>query len=481
VSHTLDNTKVLNNLNIKTPSPIKYDYDWPGRFKPFIHQLKTAEFLTLYNRCFVLNEIGTGKSMSALWAADYLMKIGEVNKVLIISPLSTLERVWGDEIFRNFTRRKFSVLHGTRAKRLELLADTKTDFYIINHDGFDIIYEELLDREDIDLIIVDECAVYRNSRTDRWKLFNQFIKERIDLKLWMMTATPTPNEPTDAWAQVRLVNPTSVPKFFGRFRDLVMRKISTFKWVPKHDAIDTVRRVMVPSIRFTRNECLDLPETTYQTRQADLTAEQVKVFKDIQKKLHAEVAEGSITAANEAVKMLKLLQVSTGVVYNDDGSHVHLDSSPRIHTLLEVLEEAGEKAIVFVPFRGVLAQLETALSKHYTVGVIHGGVPKKARDKIFSSFQNSKHPQILLAHPKTMSHGLTLTRATTIVWYSPYPSCETYEQANGRITRQGQKNKTTIVHIECTPMERQIFNRLKHKQKMQGILLDSIRNHADLL
>jgi superfamily II DNA or RNA helicase len=97
--HRIDEVKVLRNLGIKAPSPILHYYDWPGQFTPFDHQKQTAAFLTLQQRALVLNEIGTGKTQSALWAADYLIKTKHIKKVLILSPLSTLERVWGDAIF----------------------------------------------------------------------------------------------------------------------------------------------------------------------------------------------------------------------------------------------------------------------------------------------------------------------------------------------------------------------------------------------
>jgi SNF2 family DNA or RNA helicase len=135
--HKLDEVKVLNNLGIKAPSPILHYYDWPGQYTPYDHQKDTAAFLTLNQRGLVLNEIGTGKTQSSLWAADYLIKAKHVKKVLILSPLSTLERVWGDAIFTGFPHRKFVVLHGTAEKRKKLL-QKDVQFYIINHDGFNI-------------------------------------------------------------------------------------------------------------------------------------------------------------------------------------------------------------------------------------------------------------------------------------------------------------------------------------------------------
>jgi superfamily II DNA or RNA helicase len=162
VPHKVEEVRVLANIGIKVPSPILYNYDWPGRFKPYDHQKKTAAFLTMYRKAIVLNQIGTGKTNSALWAADFLMKQGIINKVLIISPLSTLERVWGDTIFMDFPKRKFKILHGTAAKRRKLVAE-EADFYVVNHDGFKIIDEELMGK--VDLVIVDEATEYKNPQT----------------------------------------------------------------------------------------------------------------------------------------------------------------------------------------------------------------------------------------------------------------------------------------------------------------------------
>lgn len=478
VKHTLDNTIKLRGLGYKTPSPILYDYNWSGRYTPFKHQSETAEFLTLNHRAFVLNEIGTGKSLAALWATDYLRQIGKVNRVLIVSPLSTLERVWGDEIFTHFMGDTYAVLHGTAAKRKRLLSQD-FDYYIINHDGFQIVVDELSNRDDINHIIVDECTAYRNSRIDRYKIFYKYISQHPDTRLWMMTGTPTPNAPTDAWAQCRLVNPDSVPRYFGRFRDVVMTKVSTYKWVPKKNAVELVKNAMQPAVRYTRDECLDLPDTIYQTRECKLSREQEKAYKEMAQLLWTQVGDGSVTAANEAVKMLKLIQVACGVVYDDQGKGNMIDAGPRLNLLHEVIEEAGEKVIVFVPFTGVLNMIVKFIAKNWTVDYVDGTVSAPRRNKIFQLFQKSNDPHVLVAHPRTMSHGLTLTAATTVIWYAPYPSVETYIQANGRITREGQTKTTNIVHFEATKMERDIYNRLNNNQKMQGLLLDAIQEMMD--
>ena len=220
--HKLEEVKILNNIGIKAPSPILHYYNWPGRFTPYDHQKDTAAFLTLNSKALVLNEIGTGKTQSALWAADYLLTIKKVRKVLILSPLSTLERVWGDGIFTGLVHRKFVVLHGTAARRVKLL-NTDVEFYIINHDGFGIIADKC--RGMFDLVIVDEAAVLRNSATNRFKIFKKWVDQNPQARLWLMTGTPTPNAPTDAWALAKLVNSPYCTKTFTSFREQVMMKI----------------------------------------------------------------------------------------------------------------------------------------------------------------------------------------------------------------------------------------------------------------
>jgi len=474
--HRLDEVKVLRNLGIRAPSPILHYYDWPGQYTPFDHQRETAAFLTLQQRGLVLNEIGTGKTQSALWAADYLIKTKKVKKVLILSPLSTLERVWGDGIFTGLVHRKFVVLHGTAEKRLRLL-HTEADFYIVNHDGFAIIKEECSGM--FDLVIVDEVAVLRNPSTRRFKIFRKWMEQNIDTRLWLMTGTPTPNDPTDAWALAKLVNSPFLTKTFTAFREQVMMKIGQWKFAPRPEAIEIVKHVLQPAVRYTRDECFDLPETIIQTRQAELTAEQKKHYTQMLRHFVTEAAaEGTITAVNEAVKIQKLVQIACGVAYGDDGQNILLDCSPRVNLVKEVIEEAGEKVIVFVPLTGALHMLEKELRKHWSVSVVNGEVSANERNRIFHGFQHEKDPHVLIAHPGTMAHGLTLTIASTIIWYGPINSNEIYVQANGRIERIGKTRVSNVVHIEGTDLEHRMYERLRNKQKLQGLLLEMIQQQT---
>jgi len=480
VPHRIDETRILRNLGHDAPSPIRYHYEWSGRFTPFSAQKDAAAFLSTHKRAFNLSELGTGKSLASLWAYDFLKKEGKLNKALIIAPLSTLERTWADELFNHFPHLTCAVLHGTRAKRLKLLAQD-VDIYIINHDGLAIVEEALQNRQDIDLVVLDEIAqCARNASTDRWKVINKIVnKHKKKRACWGMTGTPTPNSPTDAWAQCRLLVPEKVPPYFNRFKMQVMRQLSQFTWIPKPNATDIVKDIMQPAVRFTRDECLDLPPLLYETRQVSLTKEQTKAYKEMMTRLQTQADTGAITAVNEAVKLAKLIQIACGVVYADDGSEVTIPSNPRIQETRDIVRAAEGKVIVFVPYVSSVKMVAEELSKDFTVEIIYGGVKKNERDRIFGEFQKGKRLKVIVAQPGAMSHGLTLTAASTIIWYSCVTSNEIFEQANGRINRPGQKMNNFIIMLEGTKVEKRLYSRLKNKQKMQGALLAEIKAHRD--
>ncbi len=470
--------RVLRNLGLNAPGPVLWHYDWPGRGVPFAHQRDTTDFLTLNPRCFVLNDMGTGKTRSGLWALDYLSTLGQVRKTLIVAPLSTLERAWGDEIFRNFPGKTFCVLHGDKSKRLKL-AKAEFDIYIINHDGVkcEATMGALKTRGDIDLALIDEIAAFRNPRTQRWKSLNNFINGNKKLGwtgvpwAWGFTGTPIPNEPTDAYGQVRLILPGKVPPYFGHFRDMVMKAAGPYKYVAREDALSIISTIMQPAIRYARDECIDLPPTTYSQRSVSLTPEQNAAYKAMLQQFKAEHDGQMITAVNEAAKLAKLLQIVWGVVYTPQGE-VFLPNAPRIDLVREIVEASQAKVIVFVPLVAALKNLAEELAKDFTVAVVHGQTSKSERDEIFSAFQNAKDPHVLVASPGCMSHGLTLTAANTTVWYGPITSNEIWEQANARTPRPGQKLSTHIITIEGCAAERKAYDRLQKKQSTQGMLLE---------
>ena len=486
IPHRPDEVNLLRDMGINAPAPMNMYYEYKGRFQPFDVQKQTAEFASMHRRCFILNSMGLGKTVTSLWAYDYLRSIGAVHRLLVVCPLSVMERTWADEVFRSFPGLTVNVLYGPRDKRLKLLA-APADVYVVNIDGLRIIKDAMADRQDVDIVILDEVALFRNRSAARWKTANEICNKQCggERRVWGLTGSPIPNSPTDAFGQIKLVTPKNpdCPKYFGLFQALLMFQMGQFRWVPKPNAVETVFKMMQPSIRFSLDDAVDLPPQVVTTRQVSLTPKQAKAYKDMLVKLRTELESGDVIAVNEAVKASKLLQICCGVAYGEvDGVTVplDLDCSARMEVVDEVVCESEGKTIVFVPFSGALEKLKNYLVEQgHSVAVVDGGTSKAERDDIFSSFQNSEDPKVIIANPGTMSHGLTLTAATTICWYGPCYSNEIYQQACARVRRPGQTRSTVIIHIVSTPLEEKIYERLEKKQKMQGSLLDMIRDNPD--
>jgi|TARA_B100000424_G_scaffold225054_1_gene185102 SNF2 family DNA or RNA helicase len=460
VNWGLEEARSLNQLGIKSPSPIEAKYTWTGRYKPFDHQVSTASFLTLHQKGFCFNEQGTGKTASAIWASDFLMKQGVINRVLVVCPLSIMDSAWRDDLFTFATHRTVSVAHGSADKRKKIVQEG-SDYVVINYDGVGIVLDELK-KGGFDLIIVDEATHYKNAQTRRWKLLRQLVHD--DTWLWMMTGTPAAQNPTDAYGLAKLVNPYKVPRFFGAFKDMVMFKVSQFTWKIRADATDIVYRVLQPAIRFTKEECLDLPPMIYTKRQVELTAQQKKYYKELKTKLVLDITGEQITAVNAAVTLNKLLQISAGAIYTDEGDVLEFDINNRYKVLREVIDESSQKVLVFVPFKHAIDILTDKLrSEGITTEVIRGDVPAHKRTHIFKQFQEDDDPQVLVIQPQAAAHGVTLTRANTVVWWGPTSSLETYDQANARVHRSGQTHKCTVVQLQGSDAEKHVYRLLDRK------------------
>jgi len=469
VNWGLEETIVLKNLKITAPSPINGTYKWPGLFKPFDHQKTTSSFLTLHRRSFCFNEQGTGKTASVIWAADYLMTHGFVKRVLVICPLSIMDSAWRNDLFKFAMHRRVDVAYGKPEKRREIIGGD-AEFVVINYDGVEIVSEAIANGG-FDLIVIDEANAYKNPQTKRWKILNKLLTPST--WLWMLTGTPASQSPEDAYGLAKLVNPDGVPRFFGGFRDQVMNKVTQFKWVPKPDANSTVHRALQPAIRYTKEQCLDLPEMTYVMRDVPLSAQQEKYYELLRKQLIVQAAGEEITTVNAAANLNKLLQLSGGAVYSDTGEVVQFDASNRLAVLREVVEESSHKVLVFVPYRHAIEVVAEDLKKHgYATATIHGGVPAGKRSEIFERFQTTDSPQVLVIQPQAASHGVTLHAANTIVYWSPVMSVETYLQCNARVHRAGQKNPTTVIHLQGSGVEKRMYTMLNNKVDIHHKIID---------
>lgn len=464
----------LTKLGLKkVPSVINKEYNWPGRYTPMSHQKDTAGFIVNNEKCFIFNEQGTGKTISAAWAMDYLMQKGIVKRVLIVCPLSIMKAAWQADLFTALPHRSVGIAHGAPKTRRGII-EGKYEFVVLNFDGIEIVLEELK-KANFDCIIVDEANALKNTQTNRWKAFKHLVKENT--RLIMMTGTPAAQSPEDAYGLAKLVSPHNVPAFYSGWRELVMQKITNFKWVARPRAKDIVHKALQPAIRFTKAECLDLPDMTYETRDVPLTAQQLKYYEMLRKQLLVEAAGESVSAVNAAAKLNKLLQISCGAVYSDEGAPLYFDISNRLGELEAVIDESLKKVIVFAPFTHTIEVIEKYLTKKkISCAVINGAVSANKRAVHIKNFQDNPDPRVLIIQPQAAAHGITLTAANTVVWFGPTSSVETYLQANARAHRKGQDHKVTVIMIQGSPAEQHMYKMLNEKVDGHQKLIELYNN-----
>lgn len=485
---TLDAMQVVADAGAPVVSPMLEDYDFPGTKTPFRHQYKICSFLTTHRRAYCFADMGTGKSLACAWSADYLLRIGAIKRVLIICPITVMVRTWEDEFFNVNPGLKVTVLYGTKKQRLKKAANDHP-IHIINYDGLSVIENEIR-YNNYDLVIIDECTTYGEVSTGRWKVAARLFHNTP--YVWGLTGTPTLRGVEYAYGQAALITPTNVngvSKY--AFRDRVLRQINTYVWVERPDCHDEVAKVLKPAIRIHKKDCIDLPPVTHLYREIELSDDQSACYARLKAEQFVGDEEVSITAANGAVLMNKLIQIATGVIYDDNGEARKFNVNKRIEETMGFIDRARAesddpkrgKTLVFVPFKHTAVMLKAALDAEkrngkakYVTELVLGDTSAKKRDAIFGAFQNDQHPDVIIATPQTMSHGVTATSASCIVWFGPTTSAETYVQACNRIDRPGQSNHMTIAHLYATPVEWKLYKALQQSKVSQADLLSMYKD-----
>jgi SNF2 family DNA or RNA helicase len=472
IIHDYKSTKLLRAEGYDVPAPILSQYKFPvsDLTKPaFQVQKWTSAMLTMEARGYVLNGLGTGKTRCVLWAFDYLRSIGFVNKLLAICPLSAVHRTWGKELIEEFPWLKFEILHGTKNQRLKKLAKN-VDVYIINHDGVQVLLDELMGRKDIDCVCADEVATYRNGGTKRTKKFKQL--SMVKGWVWGLTGSPIPRAVTDVWGPCSAITPSTVPNSFTDFRAQLSLKKGPYTWVPKHGAEEYAVSCMRPSVRYRLDEIVELPEQVQSYYEAPLSSNQLLVYEAMQDKAIALIGEKKIDAMNAGAVLSKLLQIALGYVYSRDGTVMTLDNTPRLQLIIDLIDSSEHKVIMFAPFKSAINAFSGVLTANEIEHcIVTGDVTLKERNIIFTEFQDTPKYKVMLAHPACMAHALTLTKATTTIWTGPVTSLDTFSQANARTYRIGQEHRTLIAMVGGTPAERRIYQILGRNEKLQNNFL----------
>lgn len=482
----LEQMQKCADIGVTVLSPMIRDYEFAGRYKPYVHQLKICSFLTTNKRALCFADMGTGKSLAVVHCIKYLLEIGEIKRALIIAPLSTLTRTWVDEFFNVDPSITVTKLHGNKAKRIELAANG-AQVHVINYEGISVIHNEIK-ANNYDCVVIDEVTSYSNHESKRWKeAYNLFKDTKY---VWGLTGTPILRGVIAAYGQAALVVPHNVKfRSFWEFRNSVQRKINDFLWVDRPEAHDIAFSMLRPAISIKKKDCIDLPSMVHVYREVELDKGQKAFYVKLKEESLVKDEMMQVTAVNAAVLAGKLIQVATGCIYDDDGRALEFDVSGRINETIDFIQKARNEAstadkgktIVFAPFKHTAALIRKKLSEAKIVvdgkerkikaEIIDGDVSAKRRDDIFGRFKEDNSLDVIVAIPQTMSHGLTLTNASCIVWFGPCTSAETYAQACNRIDRPGQTESMTIVHLYSTPAEWKLYSNLRENKKSENYLL----------
>lgn len=496
IRHNEESTRKLNEIGFSVQAPIEVYHKFPkvrGKYDPFPHQVRGAGFATLHQRCHLLLEMGTGKSYTAIAASDYLLSIGAIKKVLILCPMSCMTPVWSEEVWSGFyENRNSNIVHGTAAQRVDRL-DEQVEYHIANHALIQVAVDakQINDRtvyqvkpefnklKEIDLIIFDESSMLRNAQTHLWHGLKALLQPHT--RLWMLSGFPCPSGPENAWSQSMLVAPDKTPKYFGSWRRACCEEIKKgpfSKWVPKPGSEQMVYDLLQPAFYASKDEVLSLPPLTIERREVELSKEQEKQYKKMKNQLVMEFQESGckVDATNAADCFLKLRQILIGSVKSGDGEYADFGDIPRVKTVLEIIEQSPTKVIVISPFTGALRYVAEAIrKKKYSVDIIEGEVDLNSRNDIVKRFQETKDPHVICCNPRTMSHGITLTAAATMIFLGPVAGNDVFQQTIGRINRQSQTNRMVVFELYANSLESRMYDALDLAQSYQESVMDLYR------
>ena len=467
-------TNLLRSSGLNAPS-LEETCQYFGIFKPMAHQRETVKFFLDHRRCYCANGLGTGKTATAVWSSEFLRRYGQVRRILVVAPKSALRNAWEKTIFQLNPSIKYAVLTGDRKKKIAAAKNPDITYLIVNPESLTIIEKDL---PMVDLVIADEATKFKSWKAVRTQAL---FRISLDKRIWLMSGTPAPQAPTDAYAQARILRGRDKYISFTAFRDKTMYRVTQFKWAPYKNASEIVAKELQPCIRFSRDECLDLPDLSVIDFKVPLSKEQAKAVKSLQDSCFAEIDKNGITAINAASVLSKCLQVMAGAVYgepDEDGTKrtVTIDSTDLLDAVVDIVDQNEQPVLIYTMFRSTV---DVLLKRFEKEGIPAAGITADTtvdqRSEIFEKIQTGEL-KVMIAVAQTVAHGITLTNSDTIIWVTPPTSFEVYDQANGRIYRKGQTRKCTIYRVYQDFVSHALIKRLDERTTLQNALLEILEN-----
>ena len=430
----------------------------------------------------LLMEMGTGKSLTAIAITGALSQAGRIRRVLVVAPLSILG-VWEEE-FQKFAAFPYvlAVLSGSSAKKLDTLRHMNgiaLQVVVVNYESAWRM-EKALAAWRPDLIIADEGHKIKTHKISASKAMHRLgAAARYRL---LLTGTLITNKAIDVFSPFKFLNPSifggSFYVFRNRYFDMVGYGTHTPVLKQSMEA-ELTEKIHSISYRATKAECLDLPETTDVIRQVELEPAALRIYRSLVKESYAELASGEVTATNILTRLLRLSQLTGGFIGNDETAAVEQVSCAKLSALEDILDGAaaeGQKLVIiarFIPEIRTICKLLEKRGLRYSC--ITGEV--KDRDEQVSQFQNDPAVSVFVGQIATAGLGITLTAASTMVFYSLDYSMSNFEQAKARIHRVGQHSPCTYLYLVARgTVDEKVLEALKNKADLARTLIDDYRN-----
>lgn len=428
----------------------------------------------------LLMEMGTGKTIVSIAVAGCMYHQRKINRVLVVAPLSILG-VWQEE-FQKFADFPYSltVLKGSSAKKkeqLKKLPDKGLQVVVVNYESSWRLEKELL-AYNTDLIIADEAHKLKENRTSQSKGMHT-LGDHARYRM-LLTGTVITNREMDVFSQYRFLNSQIFGLSFYAFRNKYFDMGGYGQHTPifrKWMTEDFLKRMHSVAFRVTKAECLDLPAITEEIRTVNLEEDAAKLYDSIEEESYAELDETEITTANVLTRLLRLSQITGGFLTDDDGN-INAVSTAKLDALSDILDSAmaeDKKIVVMARFVLELDAIQDLLEKkRIGYAVVRGGI--KNRDDEIHRFQYDGKCRVFLGQIAAAGLGITLTAASTMVFYSMDYSMSNFEQAKARIHRAGQKVNCHYIYLVCRDtVDRKVIRALRNKVNLAKALVDDYR------
>ncbi len=419
-------------------------------------------------------DMGLGKTISTLTAFVDLIATKEVKKVLVVAPLRVAQHTWPTEIenWQHLRALRFSVIAGLSPAKREEAIHSSAPIHIINRELLPWLVGNLGSNWHYDSVVIDESSSFKSHASQRWKALRKVVKTGAIKRMVQLTGTPAPNSLMELWPQIYLLDRG---KRLGdtrtKFLESFCRQVGNPQWsqyeVRPDRAKDMQERVADLVLRMDAKDYLELPDRVDSEVVVSLPPKARKFYDQMHKDFLIELDQGEVLAANAAVKINKLLQISSGTIYTDEGYEVLHDA--KLDALAEIVESSNEPVLIAYNFKADADRIKERLKKSTLLG---------KDPKVLDKWNENKLPGPLLAHPASAGHGLNLQKGgSLIVWYGVPWSLELYQQFNARLHRQGQTKPVRIVHLLAdTAADRAVKKSLDTKEKTQNVLMRLVDN-----